>query len=210
MFFRWVLLGIVASQCLFGGDITFNVSLQTSSSFLTTPSYVDFQFTQGDPTEIGSNTAKVSFNNLFPDFVLNDGSVPGSGEQIFTFSPGLPISFNIQLSSNVTSLTTPDLLAIYILDSSFNAVNTTDPAGVGTLISFAEPTDPTQGIALGIFDTANNDFNTSVTTATAPEPSTLFLVACCVTFPLGRCVLFRKRSKSKLLGVCSEAKDDPL
>jgi hypothetical protein len=195
-FARWVLLGIVASPGLFGGDITFNISLQTNSSFLTTPSYVDFQFTQGDPAEIGSNTAKVSLSNLFPNFILSDGPVPGSGEQIFTFSPGVPISFSVQISSNVTSSTTPDLLAIYVLDSSFNTINTTDPAEVGTLVSFTEPTDPAQDIALGIFDTSNNDFNTSVTIAPAPEPSTFLLSVCFLMVPLFRCgILLRSQSR---------------
>jgi hypothetical protein len=187
MFVRWALLGIVASQRLIGGDITFNVSLQSNSSFLTTPSYLDFQFTQGDPAEIGSNTAKFYLSILFPDFILSDGSVPGSGERLLAFSPGAPISFDIQLSTNVTSLTTPDLLAVYVLDSSFNPVNTTDRAGVGTLISFTEPTDPAQTIALGLFDTANNDFNTSATIAAAPEPSTLLLGACFVMLLLLKC-----------------------
>jgi hypothetical protein len=189
---RWVLLGIVVSSRLFGGDVTFNVALQTSPSFLTTPAYLDFQFTQGDPAEVGSNTAQVSLSNLFPDFILSDGSVPGSGEHIIPFSPGGPIGFAVRISSNVTSATTPDLFAIYILDSSFNAINTTDPAGVGTLISFTEPTDPTQEISLGLYDTANNDFNTSVTLAPAPEPSTLLLSACLLIAVFSRCL--RKRS----------------
>ena len=187
---------MLVTQGLSAGNFTFNVSLQTSGLSLTTPSYLDFQFSQGDPNEIGNNSAAVSFSSIFPDFVLNDGLVPGPGEQIISFNPGNPISFRVQLTGNATSASTPDLLAIYVLDSSYNAINTTDPAGVGTLVSFTEPTDPNQDISVGVYDTFNSDFGTSVTSVVtaAPEPSNVLLSACALSIPAFRLISRKLRN----------------
>jgi len=66
--------------------ITYTVGFETG--FLVDPSYdLDFQFTQGDPLEIGSNTVSVMGLSIpgSSDFSFDDGNPPFSGEEDVDF-----------------------------------------------------------------------------------------------------------------------------
>jgi hypothetical protein len=174
--------------------LTYNVSFNTS--FLTAPSYdLNFQFAQGDPSEMGSNTAHVT-NLSIPgssDFFLGDGVPPFSGEEDVNFSPGAPVTFTIAITANVTSLVTPDLLTITIFNNTTgNPVTTTDPnPNNSSLIYFTESTNPANpGITTAVYDTPTNQFKTSV--ILAPEPGTLALGALGCLLPL---TLARRRTQ---------------
>jgi hypothetical protein len=176
----------VAAQQSTASIITYTVAFETG--FLTDPSYdLDFQFTQGDPSETGSNTLSVT-NLSIPgssDFSFGDGNPPFSGEEDVSFAPGNPITFTIMLTGNVTSRITPDLLAITIFDNSTgNPVTTTDPNTFNSsLIYFSESLDPANpGITPAVYDTPADGFQTDVALVPAPEPGTLvFGALICLT-----------------------------
>jgi hypothetical protein len=186
-----------AAQQSTASIITYKVSFETG--FLTDPSYdLDFQFTQGDPFETGSNTVCVT-NLSIPgssDFCLDDGNPPFSGEEDVHFTPGNPITFTIMLTNNVTSQITPDLVAITIFDDSTgNPVETTDPNTFNSsLIYFSESVDPANpGITPAVYDTPTDDFQTSVSLLATPEPGTLALGASIFLIPL---ISLRQRTRN--------------
>jgi hypothetical protein len=180
------------------GMITYNVTFETA--FLVDPFYdLDFQFTQGDPLENGSNTVTVVGLSIpgSSDFSFDDGNPPFSGEEDVNFTPGNLITFAIMLTGNVTSQITPDLLTITIFDNSTgNPVTTTDPNTFNSsLIYFSESLDPANpGIASAVYDTPAGDFQTDVTLV--PEPGTLALGASICLIPLLRLRRRDKNSKS--------------
>jgi hypothetical protein len=177
--------------------ITYTVGFETG--FLVDPSYdLDFQFTQGDPLEIGSNTVSVMGLSMpgSSDFSFDDGNPPFSGEEDVDFAPGSPITFAIMLTGNVTSQITPDLLTITIFDNSTgNPVTTTDPNTFNSsLIYFSESLDSANpGITPAVYDTPAGDFQTEVTLV--PEPGTLALGALICLIPSLR--LRRRAQDSK-------------
>jgi hypothetical protein len=180
--------------------ITYTVAFETG--FLVDPSYdLDFQFTQGDPLETGSNTLSVT-NLSIPgssDFSFDDGNPPFSGEEDVNFAPGNPITFTIMLTDNVTSQITPDLLAITIFDNSTgNPVTTTDPNTFNSsLIYFSESLDPAHpGITLAVYDTPAGEFRPDVAMAPTPEPGTLVLGALICLIPSLRLRRRARDSKS--------------
>ena len=165
--------------------VTYTVAFETG--FLVDPSYdLDFQFSQGDPLETGSNTLSVT-NLSIPgssDFTFDDGVPPFSGEEDVNFAPGNPITFTIMLTANVTSQISPDLLAIAIFDNSTgNPVATTDPNTFNSsLIYFTESLDPSNpGISPAVYDTPAGEFHPDV--VLVPEPGTLALGALICVIP---------------------------
>jgi hypothetical protein len=173
-----VLYGVLAvgtARTAEASTVSYQVSLGTAFLGNTTPYFLDFQFAAGDSSEPNPNTVGVtSDSGQFADFNLTAGLVPGSGEDVVEFGPMNPTDFTLAFTEYVAAVT-PDLLSIFICDASFNCIDTTDPSGFDTVVSFTESVDPSDpGIALvQAYDTPNGDLNTSVSLVPAPEPATL-------------------------------------
>jgi hypothetical protein len=177
-----------ATQVSQASVISYAVTIDTS--FLTdSPYFIDFQFSQGEPSEVTLNTAEVTFLNLpgaSSDFTLQDGlpdgSSPSPSEDFFSFTAGQEIFFDVAITDSVSPGPTPDLLAIYIEDGSGTPLETTDALN-GSVVSFQESLDPNNpGVAVSTFDTpAGNQFNATVQT---PEPGTLVLGSLCLLLPV--------------------------
>jgi hypothetical protein len=177
-----------ATQVSQASVISYAVTIDTS--FLTnSPYFIDFQFSQGEPSEVTLNTAEVTFLNLpgaSGDFTLQDGlpdgSSPSPSEDFFSFTAGQQIFFDVAITDSVSPGPTPDLLAIYIEDGSGTPLNTTDALN-SSVVSFQESLDPNNpGIAVSTFDTpAGSQFNATVQT---PEPGTLVFGSLCLLIPV--------------------------
>lgn len=184
----FAIMAIGSAQKSDAAFISYQVSLDTA--FLATAMstyYLDFQFAAGDSSEPFPNTVIVTSNTgQFAPFNLTAGLPPFTGELTLPFTPADPTTFTLTFTDYETP-ETPDLLSIYVLDSSFDPVETTDPSGNNTLVSFSESLYPdAPGIDPPLsFDTVTADFNTQVSFVPAPEPGTIALAGFILLFSIG-------------------------
>jgi hypothetical protein len=147
-----------------------------TSSLSGGPFYLNFQFIDGSGTNDANNVITITLlsggiplgvpmliggasGNLSTTALLVDSSFFNEITQ--QFEPGLTISFDVALTSNVDVGSPPDEFTFAILDSSFQEILTTDPTGGNVLLRI--------------------DINSSAPTvdsyAPVPEPSTILLLS---------------------------------
>jgi PEP-CTERM motif len=208
---RHFVLALLVGACLAcvpssaRADLILNANLDTSSLVGAPggPFYLGFALI-GD----ANNTATITVTSPGPGGWLSDGGVttpivsggvtgdltvspivtlmdpPPGAPNIFAqqFTAGPPITFSVDLTTNLSSGITPDFFGIILLDSTGTPLTTTDPTGIGYLLGFnIDSSMPTQ---LGPYNPTGNNplpadgsaFTFTVGSPTVPEPSSLLLL----------------------------------
>lgn len=161
---------------------------------------IDFQLNSGDTP--GNNTATINnftFNggsafgsatffggangNLGSSIVLTDS---GAFNEIYqAFNAGSTIQFDLFLSQNVDTGSTPDSFTISLLDKTLSNITTNSTDGADTLLHL-DITSPTAGSTYGEMNFASGS-GSYATVAAIPEPSSALLgVAACAVGVLRR------------------------
>jgi hypothetical protein len=186
----------------YADSISLNISVDLSGLAASPDSEIVFVLTNG--TGLGNNTATLT-NFQFGggaaggvDSSLTSGGVSGdftagatlNDSAFFTnifaafFSAGNSLSFNLNLTTNVTS--PPDQFSFLILDPNGNPIPTSDPSGFDNLMILnIDSTSP-----------AAQSYSDLVTTAApVPEPSGMLLLGTAVALAFGLTASWNRRGQ---------------
>ncbi|HLP08166.1 MAG TPA: NF038129 family PEP-CTERM protein [Opitutaceae bacterium] len=183
----------LAATAAANAQVTYNISLDTSSllSSSSAPFSLDFQFSDGSGVGSGLNWATLSnfqfgggsavgTPTLWGDATGDLGSTVTLGtsdamlnEFYQEFAPGTFLSFNLTLTTNTPWSGATDLFSFSILDGSLASLLTDSPNGALVEVSLSD-----LGAATATFGSSDNGLSAPSITA-IPEPATygLFLGA---------------------------------
>ena len=192
---RRFLAASLAGLPLLAAAATFQVTLNTTP-LAGQQGYLAFDLYKGDPGTVNqadvsafSSTAVLGASSVAGNAV---GSLSGTVSlrsttffseflQAVTFAAGLT-TFNLTLSDNFVAGNTPDSFALFLLKSSFQPYDTSDPSGADALLSV----DLRSPLAPQVYTSA------VTTISVVDEPGRLALLGFGLLFVAGRLPLLRR------------------
>lgn len=200
-----LMLSAAASQAAISYHVTIDTSTLVSSS--SGPFSIDFQLNGGDDT-VGNNTAIIS------SFTYGGGGAPFGAPNTFgdasgsldtntvsltdttafneffqSFTAGSVLEFNLFLTQNASTGSTPDSFSIAILDSTLSNIATNSADGANTLLHL-DITSASAGNNFADLNLASGVGAYSGTALAIPEPSS----ALCGVLAIGLGLLRRRRN----------------